>query len=100
MPNNKGFKKDQNSLLHVSERLRDDEKVVRKAIRKNGLALQHASERLRDDKRIVLMAVRERGCALQYASERLRDNEEVVRNTEECQLDEHDGLAAREREAA
>ena len=67
------------ALQHASERLRDNDEVVREAIQKNVLALQHASERLRDNEEVVLMAVRQKGRALQHASERLRDNEEVVR---------------------
>ena len=64
---------------YVPERLRDDEQVVREAVRKYGGSLEHASARLRDDKGFVLELVRGRSDSLlEHTSERLRDDQEIV----------------------
>ena len=48
-------------------------------VKVNGCALEYASERLRDNEEIVRIGAGQSGYALEYASERLRDNEEIVR---------------------
>lgn len=61
----------------VSDRLRDDEDVVRLYCQ-TGKHFPYASERLRDFRDIALSACIDDGNAFQYVSERLRDDEEFV----------------------
>lgn len=80
--------KEGQGLFNASERLRDDEDIVRAAatLWENGLkranhALEWASDRLRDDKEFVLSILTTSGqdYQVQHASARLRDDEDVVR---------------------
>ena len=66
------------SLKNVSERFRDDEEVVLKAIKKHASDLQYVSDRLRNDKKIVLSAVARNGSMLKDASEILQNDKDVV----------------------
>ena len=56
----------------ATERLRNNEAVVLRAVQQNGEALEHASAALQDNKTVVGAAVKQTGAALKYASERLR----------------------------
>jgi len=66
------------SLRDVSERLRNDKKVVIAAVQNNGWALQFASKELQNDKQVVMTAIQTNGRSLQDASERLRNDKKVV----------------------
>ena len=70
--------RDSNALKYFSDEIKDDKKLVLKAVKFHGLALQHASERLRNDKQVVMKAVKQNGLALQYASEDLKLDYDVV----------------------
>lgn len=66
-------------LKHASEARRDEELLVRAAIRSSPLALRHASARLRDDRALVREAVCQDPRASSFASERLRrEDEEII----------------------
>ena len=73
---------DGDALESAPEELRDDEEIVKAAVKspKNPLnfSLQWASARLKDDKAMVLSASIAHGHALQYASERLRNDHDCV----------------------
>ena len=43
------------------------------------ISLEYASDRLKDNEEIVKIAVQYNGYSLQYASDRLKDNEEIVK---------------------
>jgi|MDSW01.1.fsa_nt_gb hypothetical protein len=91
------------NLQFASDRLKDNEDVVRAACKQHPSALQYASarwlnntnlvlnnvrldglllagvnERLQGDKRVVLVAVRQHGAALQWASDTMRNDKDVV----------------------
>ena len=69
-----------NALLFASDRLKDNEKLVRLAVQGDGFtALKHASDRLKDNEGIVRLAVKNDGLALMLVSDRLKDNEDIVR---------------------
>ena len=64
------------SLKYASKRLRDNEEIVRLAIKRSYDALKYASKRLRDNEEIVRLAIEESyGLALCYASPRLKYKE-------------------------
>ena len=69
---------DGTALQRASERLRDVEEIVLKAVEQNSMALHFASTRLRDVEEIVLKAVEQNSMALHFASTRLRNVNEVV----------------------
>lgn len=70
---------DGNCFESVSDRLKNDHKIVMAAVSKYGENLKNASRRLRADKDIVMTAVRGRGDSiLKYASYELKDDDEVV----------------------
>eukprot|EP00405_Crypthecodinium_cohnii_P020318 CAMPEP_0206473654 /NCGR_PEP_ID=MMETSP0324_2-20121206/33012_1 /ASSEMBLY_ACC=CAM_ASM_000836 /TAXON_ID=2866 /ORGANISM="Crypthecodinium cohnii, Strain Seligo" /LENGTH=367 /DNA_ID=CAMNT_0053948661 /DNA_START=80 /DNA_END=1180 /DNA_ORIENTATION=+ len=60
------------ALLFASQRLRDDEGVVRAAIHQNGMALEYASTRLRNDRCLVYQALQGSGAAFAFCSEACR----------------------------
>ena len=47
-------------------------------VKQDGIVLEFASERLKDNEEIVKEAVKQYGLALEYASEELQNNEEIV----------------------
>lgn len=66
-------------LAHVSDRLRDNKKVVLASIEhETEFSLKDVSERLQDDKEIVLKAIKKNSSNFKYASEDLRNDREVV----------------------
>ncbi|EPT3015780.1 DUF4116 domain-containing protein [Salmonella enterica] len=90
-------KNDYKALIHGSENIKnnpkivlsavkqngkaimlDDRDVVLAAVKKDGDALRYASERLRDDKDITLTAVQSKGYILSHASARLKDDKDIV----------------------
>jgi len=90
------------SLLHASNKLRNDKEFVNKLIEINkdiyicaslelqnskdfilkiikaGIGLQNIFPRFRDDIEIVLEGVTKNGCGLKHVSKRLKDNEDIV----------------------
>lgn len=59
-------------LYNVSDRLKNDLKIVHTAVKNNGLMLMYASNELRCNFNIVLVAVKNNGLALKYTG--LRNN--------------------------
>lgn len=57
---------------HPSMRTLQYSRIVETAVRQNGLALQYTSDRVKDEEYIVRMAIRKNPQALQYASQRLQ----------------------------
>lgn len=51
------------------------------AVKQDGLSLMYTSERLQDNEKIVKIAVSQNGEALEYASDRLRDDVELQKLT-------------------
>jgi len=73
-------RKDGGALQYASDRLKDNEKLVRLSVQRDGFAaLKHASDRLKDNEGIVSLAVQNDGLALMLVSDRLKDNEDIVR---------------------
>ena len=73
---------DWEDLQYCSTRLRDDYDVVMAALSDYGLALMWASERLKDNEEIVKYAISGDGqysWAYEKASKRLKENEEIVK---------------------
>lgn len=62
----------------LSEKDRDDDGLLLKAVEKNGATLQFASDRLRKDRDLVLIAVGGNGLALQYADANYKNDMELV----------------------
>ncbi len=70
----------ENMLQRAAARLRNDESIVRVAIRRDWRALRYAGPDVQANRDVVLAAVSRAGAALQYASEEIRNtDEEVVR---------------------
>ena len=65
-------------LQDLSEEDRNNEALVRLAVRQNGLALEHASDEAKGNRKVVLLAVRQNGLALEHASDGLKGDEGVV----------------------
>lgn len=59
-------------MLYASDRLKNNESVVLKAVRQNGLTLEYASSRLKDNYYVVLEAAKENERSLMFASKRLQ----------------------------
>lgn len=73
------FQKYGGMLQYAPDHFRDDEELVRIAIRSNpDPAFKYASERLRGDCKFVEEVVLRDGLMLKYASEQLRKNEYLV----------------------
>ena len=76
----KAIEKNPDALEFASDRLKDDDMVVRRAILNyNTTALQFASERLKNNFDIVKTAVQMNPEVLQFASKELRNNEDIVK---------------------
>ena len=65
-------------LSYVSERLRNDMRIVVQAVKQNGAALEFASAQLRDDRDVVEVAVNQNAKALNFASARLKSDGDLV----------------------
>ena len=65
-------------LQFASERLRDDEEVVRYAVERRGYNIEFASDRLRNNRDIVLQAIKQNGNALEVVPSKFQDDEEIV----------------------
>ena len=85
----KVLKKDGFLLRHASKQLRNDDKVVSRAVQTDGAALQHAdlSGILRGNRKVALTAVKQDGEALQFVPRDLRRDREVV--TAACSQNGH-----------
>ena len=68
-------------LHYASERLRDNEDIVMEAIKINGRSLDDASERLRDNENFVMKAVKINPDSYEYASKRLKNNFPILLET-------------------
>lgn len=69
---------DGNLLEQLSEKEKEDQAIVRVAIKNTPLALKYASPNMQATREIVLEAVRKRGEALAYASSDLREDKNIV----------------------
>ena len=56
----------------------NNREYVIEAVSKNGKLLEFATERLQDDEDIVKSALQNTGEALEFASQRLKDNKEIA----------------------
>ena len=74
----KAISKVPNAFEFADETLKSDRKFVLEAVSHRGEALRSVSTWFRQDKEIVLCAVQQNGCALQYAEAALQANREVV----------------------
>lgn len=66
-----------NNFKYASERLRDNETILKAVIKQSGYSIKFTSDRLKADKDIVLEAVTKDGQAYEYISERLKNDDEV-----------------------
>ncbi len=69
---------DGRDLIFASNKLRNDEEFILKAIKKYRYALKYASERLKNDKKFVLETVKQDGWSLIYASDEITNDKEVL----------------------
>lgn len=56
-------------------------KLIKKVIKENGMALKYLSNKNRDNERLVLLACKNNINSLEYASERLKNDREFIINT-------------------
>lgn len=56
-------------------------KLVKKVIKENGLALKYLSEKYKDNEKLVLLACKNNINSLEYASDRIKNNDEFIINT-------------------
>jgi len=59
------------AIWNLSERLQDNEEIIKKCVSEKGRLLQHASDRLCDNEEIVWLAVDNDPRAIEFASDRL-----------------------------
>ena len=79
-------KKSGNILNTLSTEFRNNEEIVKAAVKQNGLSLKYASEALKADKTIVEAAMNQDIMAFKYAGSSLKNNKEFVSS-----LLKHDG---------
>lgn len=69
----------QGALLEfLSKNLKNNDRIVLKAVKNNGLSLQFASEELRNDKEIVLEAINQNTKAIEFASIDLQNDTDII----------------------
>ena len=66
------------SLHYTSDRLKNNDDIVLKAVKKYGCSLECTSQRLQNDNEIVTAAILQDGGALYYVSEKLKNNDEII----------------------
>ena len=72
------LKRNPHELKNFPDVARDDEELVRIAVKKDGSVLQYASARLRGDFETVMIAVKKTGTSLNFASDALKNNAEII----------------------
>lgn len=71
-------KQDGKAIMLASDKLKDDKEIIQAAVKATGKSLELVSDKYKDDKSVVLAAVRQAGGALEFASERLKNDRDVV----------------------
>ena len=66
------------TLEFASERLKDNDGIVERAVQNNGLSLQFASAELRNDKNIVLKAIKQNQYAIEFASIEMQNDPDII----------------------
>lgn len=66
------------ALMHASDRLKNDEDIVRAAISFSAYSLQYAPEKFKDNKELVLKAIVSDPSVFMFASGRLKDDYEIA----------------------
>ena len=64
--------------IYIEPEYKDDDEVAAVALEIDVCAIWNLSERLQDNEEIIKKCVSEKGFLLRYASERLRDNDEIA----------------------
>jgi len=72
-------------IKFASERLQDDEDIVREAYNYDSSSLRYASDRLRDDKEFLLLLGKGGLPPLQYLGKSIREDEEFINNINDLQ---------------
>ncbi len=75
-------------LLHGTNQIRDNKKIVIEAVKNYGLALQFASKRLRNDRSVVTEAVKQNGFSIQFASSSLKKDFQLIKTALKAPLQE------------
>ena len=65
-------------VRHISEKLKDDEEVMFKALSIQHFAFSYASERLRSSREFVMRAIQDYGKILEFACDELQYDEEIL----------------------
>jgi hypothetical protein len=65
-------------LEYASNRLKNNNKIVKMAVNSNGSGLKYAAKKFNNNRKIIMTAVTTNGDALKYASNRLRADRDIV----------------------
>ncbi|EOU3968561.1 DUF4116 domain-containing protein [Salmonella enterica] len=71
-------KQDGKAIMLASDKLKDDKEIIQAAVKATGKSLELVSDKYKDDKSVVLAAVCQAGGALEFASERLKNDRDIV----------------------
>ena len=74
----KAVKNDVDTLLHISDDLKNDKEFMIACVKENVKSLLHSSDNLKNDKEFILTCIKENGLALEYASDDLKNDIEIV----------------------
>ena len=72
------MKNDIDTLLHISDDLKNDKEFMIACVKENVKSLLHSSDNLKNDKEFILTCIKENGLALEYASDDLKNDIEIV----------------------
>ena len=74
----KAVKNDIDTLLHISDDLKNDKEFMIACVKENVKSLLHISDDLKNDKEFILTCIKENGLSLEYASDDLKNDIEIV----------------------
>jgi hypothetical protein len=74
----KYLEKNGHILKHIPDHFKDDDLIVKAAIKNQGYAIKYASERFKKNRDLVLLALKNNGHALEALSDEFKDDEELV----------------------
>jgi hypothetical protein len=66
------------SLIYASTELKNDFKIIKKAIKNNGRVLQYLPEKFKNNFEIVLLSIKSNGWNIRFASHKLQSNFELL----------------------
>ena len=74
----KAVKNDIDTLLHISNDLKNDKEFMIACVKENVKSLLYTSDDLKNDKEFILTCIKENGLSLEYASDDLKNDIEIV----------------------